>query len=75
MTRGHKVTVVVSNSGLEFAKRAAARHSSNTTTEAMHFVSLQMADPDFLNSGVGNIAKLGQQPGKYSGKCQGPCSS
>jgi hypothetical protein len=71
LTRGHHITVVVTDSGLNFAKRAAARHSSNTTAESMHFVSLHMADPDFIDSGVGNIVKLGQQPGKYSSKCQG----
>lgn len=74
LTRGHKITVVVTDSGLDFAKRAAARHSSNTTAESMQFVSLQMEDPEFVKSGVGNIAKLGQQPGKYSSKFQGLCS-
>lgn len=38
MCRGHAITVVADQAGDKYAKMAAARHSSNTTAEAMHYV-------------------------------------
>jgi hypothetical protein len=60
----------VTASGLAFAKRSAARHSSNTTAEAMQYVELTMQQPDFVENQIGNLMKVGQHPGKFSSKPQ-----
>lgn len=66
MHRGHSVTVVVTANGLDFAKRAAARHSSNTTAEAMQFVDFSMPSDGTVKDEIANLMKIGQHPGKYS---------
>lgn len=66
--RGHSVTVVVTTSGLAFAKRAAARHSSNTTAEAMHYINFKMQKQDIVETEIERLIRMGQNPGKYSSK-------
>lgn len=67
--RGHSVTVVVTGSGLAFAKRAAARHSSNTTAEGMTYLQLNMAKQGSLEADIGDLIKVGQHPGRFSSEC------
>jgi hypothetical protein len=65
--RGHEVTVVVTETGLAFAKQAAARHSSNTTAEAMRYVVFHMSH-DPVAAGLGTILKQVRHPGRLSSK-------
>lgn len=42
--RGHEVLVAVMAAGHGYAKRAAARHSSNSTAEALHYLVLSQQE-------------------------------
>jgi hypothetical protein len=41
--RGHEVLVVAASAHLDFFKQAAARHSSNSTAEALRYLSVDLA--------------------------------
>jgi len=43
--RGHQVLVVAADAHLRFFKDAAARHSSNTTAEALDYLAVNLTAP------------------------------
>lgn len=55
-SRGHTVIVAADPAGTAFAKMAAARHSSNTTAEAMQYITLQLEQQYTLDSMVERMA-------------------
>eukprot|EP00878_Enallax_costatus_P016464 GHUV01017270.1.p1 GENE.GHUV01017270.1~~GHUV01017270.1.p1 ORF type:complete len:354 (+),score=47.40 GHUV01017270.1:187-1248(+) len=56
--RGHHVAVVVSNQSVDYMKRAAARHSSNTTGEAFTYIPIDIGLPA-VEGATTNLTQMG----------------
>lgn len=58
--RGHDVLVVGASAHMQFFKQAAARHSSNTTAEALRYLEIDLAAAAQGRKHVGRQVKPGQ---------------
>ena len=58
--RGHEVLVVGASAHMQFFKQAAARHSSNTSAEALRYIEIDLDAAAQGRKHVGKQVKPGQ---------------